>query len=251
VRQLYPSDAGAGEVDPVDFVAAESRPASDDRPWVLVNMIASVDGATHVEGRSGGLGGPADTAMFRALRGVPDVILVGAGTVAAETYHPPTAPDEIRAARLARGQAALPRIAMVSSRLGIEPDAPVFDGDDPATRPVIVTTTAADPARVERLAAVADVVQAGDRHVDLVAALRGMRRGGARCVLCEGGPTLNGTLLDAEAVDELCLTTAPLVLGGDASPIIKQATSRPRRVRLDRILEADGLLFSRYLFPAG
>jgi riboflavin biosynthesis pyrimidine reductase len=243
VRQLLPPSPG--DVDPVAVVASEARPAPRHRPWLLMNMIASVDGATRVAGRSGGLGGPADVAMFHALRGIADLILVGTATVAAETYHPPSATPEVRAARSARGQDPLPRLAIVTASLRIEPTAEVFA--DPWSRPIVLTTTDADPDRVAALAPVADVVTAGEGTVDLAGAL-GALRSTAACVLCEGGPTLNGSLLDAGVVDELCLTVAPLVLSGEPSPIIKGATSALRTVRLDRILEADGLLFLRYLW---
>ena len=50
--------------------------APEDRPFVLVNMIESIDGGAVVDGVSGGLGGEADKIMFRAVRAVPDIILV-------------------------------------------------------------------------------------------------------------------------------------------------------------------------------
>jgi riboflavin biosynthesis pyrimidine reductase len=53
------------------------------RPTVRLSMIASIDGATAVAGVSGGLGGPADQALFAVLRGQADVVLVAAGTVRA------------------------------------------------------------------------------------------------------------------------------------------------------------------------
>src|SRR5947199_10649134 len=88
MRELFP--VPGDDVDPLERYAGDNRshPAGD-RPWVLVNMIATVDGATAVEGRSGGLGGPADKLVFQAIRAVSDAILVGAGTVRAESYGPP------------------------------------------------------------------------------------------------------------------------------------------------------------------
>ena len=84
-------------------------------------MVASVDGATAIDGVSGGLGGPADKQVFSAIRGVADVILAGAGTVRAERYGPPRTPPSIQAARRARGQAAKPRLAVVSRSLDLDP----------------------------------------------------------------------------------------------------------------------------------
>ena len=55
-------------------------------------MIAIIDGATAVSGLSGGLGGPADQALFAVLRSQADVVPVAAGTVRAEHYGPSKAP---------------------------------------------------------------------------------------------------------------------------------------------------------------
>src|SRR5688572_5097726 len=106
MRQLLPVVA---DVDPVAAYGADARRHRDERPWRLANMVASADGAAHVDGRSGGLGGPADRAAFHAIRGVADVIVVAAGTVRAEGYRPPRQPEpDVATGRRARGQAERP-----------------------------------------------------------------------------------------------------------------------------------------------
>src|SRR5690349_16264359 len=102
MRQLLP--AQLDDVDPFALYAADARPRVGDRPWLLANMIASLDGATHVDGLSGGLAAPADRVTFRAIRAVADIILVAAGTARSEQYHPITTTPEIAQARAARGQ---------------------------------------------------------------------------------------------------------------------------------------------------
>ena len=134
---LHPETGGP--VDPVEAVAAEARPPLPDRPWVLTNMVASADGATAVAGLSGQLGGPADQAVFAALRGVADAIVVGAATVRAERYRVPgLGGDQQQAGRAARGQAPRPRIVVVTASLGLDPELPLFT--EPDHRPVIATT---------------------------------------------------------------------------------------------------------------
>src|ERR1043165_7544267 len=88
VRQLFPVPGGS--VEPLDVY--RDLPVVDGRPAVRLNMIASVDGSTAVDGLSGGLGGPADRKVFAALRSLADVVLVAAGTVRAENYGPGTLP---------------------------------------------------------------------------------------------------------------------------------------------------------------
>jgi riboflavin biosynthesis pyrimidine reductase len=244
MRRLWPE---AGEVDDVAaLVAAEARPAPPDRPWVLVNMVASLDGAITVDGRSGGLGRPADKAMFSALRAVADLVLVGAGTARAEGYGPARPSEATQAARLRRGQAAVPRIAVVTGSLDLDLASPLFS--DATARTIVVTHQQADPARRAAAAQVADVVVAGSGAVDLAAALRSLRDLGASVVACEGGPRLNGDLVAADLVDEWDLTVSPLLVGGDSGRAAAGAGHPDgRELVLDRVLEGDGLLLTRWV----
>jgi riboflavin-specific deaminase-like protein len=245
VRQLAPEPLDVDDLD--RFEAQLPRPAPTGRPWVLTNMIASVDGAVAVDGVSGPLGGPADRIVFRALRGLADVILVGAGTAREEGYRPPRVDDHVRELRRARGQADRPRLAVVTNALHLDPSLPFFD--DPDNRPLVVTTTAAPE---ERRAAVADrseLVLAGSDGVDLAEALRLLYDAGARTVLAEGGPTLNGALVATGLVDEWRLTVSPVLAGGRAPRTAVGGADLGTRYRLDRVLAADDLLFLRFLRP--
>lgn len=246
VRQLLPTVDGAAvdDVDPVAAYAADDRPTPDDRPWVMVNMVASTDGATAVDGRSGALGGPADKRVFAAVRAVADVVLVAAGTVRAERYGPPRPSDVVRAQRRSRGQSEAPRVAIVTRRLDLDLDTALFTGAEAPPFVIVPESTAAD-----RLAPVqerAHVVRAGARDVSLPIALRALFAEGARIVLVEGGPSLNGTVVADDLVDELCLTLSPLLVSGDSARIAHGDRSVTERLRLRRILEEDDLLFLRY-----
>lgn len=232
-----------------EMIAAEPRPAPADRPWVAVNMVTSADGATQVDGVSGPLGSDADMAVFVALRAASDVILAGSSTVTAERYRPPMGNEARRARRTARGQQPLPRIAVVSNRGDVDLSLPMFVDARPDSRPIVLVAEGVPDERRTALDAVADVLEVGDERVDLLRALRSLRdAAGAEMVLCEGGATLNGLLVDADLVDEWCLTLAPMVVGGDA---VRGAHSpgggTARAMRLARVLEADGELMLRYV----
>jgi len=248
VRKLYPPSEAAADVDPIAAYGDVARPAPDARPWVVVDMISAADGATNIDGRSGGLGGAGDKAVFRSVRAAADVILVGSGTFKADGYGPPRLADDLQQARRARGQAPQPRIAVVTGTLGLDLDAAFFT--DSPNRPIVVTAAAADPERREAAAAVSEVVIAGaGASVDVGAALGALADGGARVVVCEGGPTLNADLARADLVDELCLTVAPFVAGGHSKTIFAGAElADPLRFRVAHVLEGDdGYLFVRYL----
>jgi riboflavin biosynthesis pyrimidine reductase len=238
MRQLLPE-----AVDDVDVAQAyrdDARRAPAGRPWVLVNMIASIDGATTVGGVSGPLGGPADRVVFAAIRSVPDVIVAGARTVRAEGYGPARA----------QGDRPPPRIAVVTGSGDLDPGLRLFTEADPdLPPPLVLTCEACPPERRAALAEVAEVVVAGTAIVDLAAALGELARRGVAIVLSEGGPTLNGQLVAGGLVDEWCASVAPaLVAGASSRPAAGgPPTDGALAMRLERLLAADDLLFARYV----
>ena len=240
MRRLLPSvdspdDSPIDLDDPYPGVRRDPPPG---RPWVLVNMVTTADGATAVGGVSGDLGGAVDRAVFGSLRRVADVVLAGAETVRAEGYGQ---------ARARRDGSPGPRIAVVTRSGHLDVDAKLFRGDQP---PLVLTCEACPADRVEALRAVAEVVVVGDEFVDLAAALAELHRRGARVVTCEGGPRLNGQLIELDLIDEWCVTVDPSLAGGwsKRSSLADEAPrGGPRRLRLDQLLEADGVLLARYV----
>ena len=234
------------DVDPVAAYADDPRPAPPDRPWVLMNMIASVDGGTAIDGVSGGLGGEPDKEVFRAVRGVADAILVASATVRAETYGPPQTPPSIQDQRRARGQSPKPHMAIVSSKLDFDFDAPLFH--DPDAPCHLFVPEDAPPDGAGLVPDDVDVARIGQGQVDLVGALQSLKASGLGTVLCEGGPTLVGQLVAADVVDEVCLSLSPSLIGGDS----KRITNGPAvagglsRLSLTRVFELESFLFLRY-----
>jgi riboflavin-specific deaminase-like protein len=244
MRALLPHPEA--DIDAEAWVLGERREAPEGRPWVLLNMVTSVDGATSASGRSGGLGSPADRQVFHALRATADVVVAGAGTVRAEHYGPPRVTPELQQWRRERGQAPLPRLAVVSGRLALDLADPFFT--EAEVHPLVITV---DGAPAERLAAtreVAQVVVAGSAHVDLGSALDQLHALGARTVLVEGGPTLNGQLVAADLVDEVCLTLSPSLVGGASHRLaVGEGEGGFTPLRLDRVLADGDHLFLRYV----
>jgi riboflavin-specific deaminase-like protein len=240
VRQIFPS--AAADIDPV--AAYDEARVANGRPWVVTDMVASVDGGTAVAGRSGGLGSPGDKAVFRALRSIADVILVGAGTARAENYRAVTLDEPTRHRREARGQRAVPRLALVSGRLDLDPRSAMFT--DAAEAPLVFTTSRAAEGSA-RFAGVAEVVAAGDDAADLPTVMAELANRQVGIVLVEGGPTLNGQMVAAGLVDEWCLSVAPMLLAGESARVAHgPAPDAPVALRLHRLLEEDGYLFATY-----
>ena len=117
----------------------------------------------------------------------------------------------------------------------------------PADRPIVITTSTADPDRLAAVAPLADVVEAGGAAVDLAIALAELRGAGVGVVVGEGGPGINGQLVAAGLVDELCVTLSPRLVGGSSSRLAVGPAAAPSDLRLAHLLEEDGLLFLRYL----
>ena len=252
VQQILPT--WIDDVDPLDVYSAEPRPAPVDRPWVMVNMIASVDGATAVNGLSGDLGGPADRAVFRAVRACCDWILVASGTAGAEGYRTPNSDEAAVQRRLAAGRSPSPRLAIVTASGALDPTIPALvnttTGDEQGhdRRTLVITGEAADAARLAEIDA--EIVRLPMPVPQPGAALAELHRRGAAVVLCEGGPTWNGRMTEAGLVDELCLSISPILAGGTSSRIVADAARAvPTRMRLSRLLAEDDLLFARYTRP--
>jgi riboflavin biosynthesis pyrimidine reductase len=241
MRMLFPESGEA--IDPA--VVYADLPHNDSRPAVRLNMIVSVDGGTSWNGVSGALGGPADHALFSVLRSFADVVLVASATMRGEHYGPAVLAPHVQDARRARGQAPVPRIAVVSRACRFDWSTPFFTAA--TARPIILTVSSAPEADRARAAEVADVIVAGDNDVDLSDAVGELGSLGAKNVLAEGGPTLNGELARAGLLDELCVTLSPLLASGDAKRIIAGSTlDALEPLALCTICEEDDYLFLRY-----
>jgi riboflavin biosynthesis pyrimidine reductase len=213
-----------------------------DGPWLRVNFISSIDGAATIDGRSGGLGTPADHRLFELLRRTTDAVLVGAGTVRSEGYVDLRVSDESAAWRVARGMPAHPVFVIVSGSLDLDPASDIFA--KAPVMPVIVTTGRHDTSAFEGLA---HIVVAGDGTLDVHAMLTALRGMGLACILNEGGPSLFRSLLEAGVVDELRLTVSPMVVG-DGKHITGGELSTLVEAGLGEVLYGDGTLLYGYLF---
>lgn len=238
MRRLLPTPD-----DDVDLRAAYAYP--QDRPWVRANMVSSADGSAVADGRSEALSGPADKRVFGVLRGLCDVVLVGAGTARAEGYRGPKPKPSYAEHRAGFGQRSAPVLALVSGRLDLDPASELFTGTE---RTVVLTSATADASAQARLAEVADVIVAGTERVDLGAVVDALVSLGLPRVLCEGGPHLLADLVQAGRLDELCLTVSPRLAGGEGPRIVDGLElDRVAELDLAHLLEQDGNLMARYL----
>ena len=242
MRRLLP-DPGETSIDELldGYHPFESPPAG--RPFVGANMITTLDGRASIQGRSKDLGSEVDSEFLVKLRRRFDAVMVGAGTIRAERYGRIVRDADARAKRERIGLSPDPLAVIISGRLDLPFDAPIFTcgaGEvlifTSSDQPVPETAT---PTRVEQM----------NGPIAIEKVLGHLRNEcGIRAVLCEGGPQLFGQLEAADAVDDLFLTISPELVGGEPSPRILEGTlTEPRRKRLEELLEHDGELFARYV----
>jgi len=227
---------------PAENLSDDDLIADLDVPGVRVNFVSSIDGAAARDGRSAGLSDPGDKRRFELLRRVSDVVVVGAGTVRDEGYGAMRVSDASVRWRTAHGRGEHPVFAIVTAALDLDPASRIFA--DAPVRPVILTTEQA--AGKAAFADAADVVVAGSSRVDGALAVAALRERGLTRILCEGGPSLFGSFLAADVVDELCLTIAAILEGGEAPRIVHGDLPAARDMRLAAVQRTGDDLLLRY-----
>ncbi|NDB19193.1 MAG: pyrimidine reductase family protein, partial [Actinobacteria bacterium] len=216
MRQLFPDEREVGVADLAVEYLREQRPHSADRPFIRVNMVASLDGVTRgASGTSADVSGAEDREMLLMLRACADAVLVGASTVRAYPYRAPSAQPRWQQLREQAGLGPAPRLVIVSSR-GLAADNPCFA--DRANPPLVVVAGSCEETALSSMrGAGAQVLRLGDgpddRGVDMHDLLAALHDAGLSRIVCEGGPSLLSQLSDAGLIDELCLTTSPVWLG--------------------------------------
>jgi riboflavin biosynthesis pyrimidine reductase len=214
------------------------------RGWVRANMVSTLDGsASGADGVSGSVSSPVDKATFGVLRGLADVILVGAGTVRAEGYSAPTAKPQFADRREAGGQRPAPALAIVTRSGRLPTDTGLFNGPSPT---YVVTTSTAQLEPLRALAGPDRVMVAGDEDLDVEDAISVLAGRGLGRILLEGGPSLLGSALAANRVDELCLTWSPLLVGG-TGPRIALGPEVRLTTRPAHLIAAEDVLLGRWL----
>jgi riboflavin biosynthesis pyrimidine reductase len=239
---LFPAPAFSEQPESVDIDGPNARLELEQlyRPahaeWLRLNLVSSLSGsAVGSDGTSQGLTTRTDRRILGAIRRLSDVVLIGAATIRHEGYLLP------RTAVLA--------VVTASGDLGGHTLPTTLE---PGRLIVLCPPAVAGRVRASLSERPADIVTIADRtsHLaapDIIAALRNQ---GLLSIVCEGGPNLAAQLLSADLVDEICLTTSPVVNGG-AVPIFGREELREKRVELAQLLvDESSTLYARWSVAA-
>lgn len=244
MRRLYPELAE--EATPEAIYDDLSFPVLPDRPYVFANMVASVDGKAQLGASPAGLGSRVDGAILGRLRALPDAILEGAGTIRIDRVYA-AMPPPLAARRVGRGMTAQPRWAVLSWSGVVPAQDALFHRPE---LPTLLLTANVDAVRpILAAGGRVEVLPLGTGTDNVRAAFAALRsRYGVRSLLTEGGPTLLHNFLDLGLVDELFLTVAPKLVGGDVKTIVHGPPLGEHAAALDLVSlhEHESELYLRY-----
>jgi riboflavin biosynthesis pyrimidine reductase len=260
--------SGASGVDPLPAerpYGGALRFPDAPRPYVVVNFVASIDGVASLGITDGtdsttvGASSRADRYLMALLRACADVVVIGAGNLRATPGHQwvPAAVAGNHVAviseyRATRHGSPEPAPLVVVSASGDLPTHVALD--HPATSTAVLTS-ASGAAKVRRAHPLVQVIEAGTGGLMAGAAVIAAVSSafGSGMVLCEGGPSLFGSLLAARAVQELFLTVSPRIAGREHDQqrlgIVNAWAADPdalRRATLESVRRSEDHLFLRY-----
>jgi diaminohydroxyphosphoribosylaminopyrimidine deaminase / 5-amino-6-(5-phosphoribosylamino)uracil reductase len=198
---------------------------ADDRPWIVLKLAVSADGAiADATRRPRWITGPASRAEVHHLRAGSDAIAVGVGTALAD--NPALTVRDALVPRVA------PRRVVFDSTLRTPLDAVLVR--TASQTPTILVARNPDPVRQRRLEDVGVVVITAATTRD---ALMQLRQREIQSILVEGGAKLAGSLIADELVDRLIIFQSPIELGSgglnalaDAPPGFAESLDRRRIV---------------------
>ena len=240
MRRLLPDPGPTSVGEQLDELELVTE-AHDDRPYVITNFAITLDGRATIQGRSGPIGSDTDTQMLVGLRTKVDAVMIGAGTLRAERYGRIVPDPEKRARRERDGLPHDPLAVVVSGRLDIPWDAPLFtEGGGPGADLHRVRDGAArypDPGRRRPPPGSRRPGRGPDPPAHRARRPRPALRGRAPAArpADRGGPGRRAFV-----------THAPKLAGGEGPGLATGLPELERPLELAWLLEQDGELFARY-----
>ncbi|RLI79948.1 2,5-diamino-6-(ribosylamino)-4(3H)-pyrimidinone 5'-phosphate reductase [Archaeoglobales archaeon] len=225
------------------------------RPFIFVNIAASIDGKISNEDRVQlRISSPKDLERVDKLRASADAIMVGIGTVLSDNPSLTVKSRELREERRRQGKDENPIRVVTDSKCKIQINAKVLDSQ---AKTIIAVSKSASKNRIREVSERAEIVVFGDDLVDLKSLMEYLYLKGVKTIMVEGGGTLISSLLREKLIDEIYIYYGPIIIGGSKAPTIcnGQSFNPPIKVELLSVERMDrGLLTKwrvRYLTSQG
>jgi riboflavin biosynthesis pyrimidine reductase len=251
VQLIFSPEGGAPRtLDDADLVELYRHPVPEGRGWVRSSFVMSLDGSVQgPDGRSGSINTESDHHVFALQRALADAILVGANTVRLEGYRAVDLEPWQLEIREQEGLAPYPMLVIISATADLDPViATPAEGVGGAV--MIITTPGKSADDLGPLRDAGITVLEAEGTLDMAQIVDQLAGGGFQRLLCEGGPRLHNDLHAAGVMDEVCLTLAPVVVGGQGSRSTSGAALPvPSHFQLHHAMYGDdGALFTDYRF---
>ena len=254
VLKLFPEPTARLAAE--DVYSNISFPMREARPYVIINMVSSLDGKVVSHGKASQIGSSTDRTLMRALRAHADAVMVGAGTLRAEKLRLDV-PEDLSQERESRGLKPQP-LAVVATISGDVPLEENLLGSSPDNLLILASSEVPQfyLAKLSRVASVEIVPDGmGNSRLDPAAVLETLKnRRAVDLLLVEGGPSLNHALISSGLVDELFLTLSSKLLGGEKRETLNILEGHPltqntEQPELTSIHLSGNELFLRYTLP--
>ncbi|MFM1826395.1 MAG: hypothetical protein RLZZ37_1030 [Actinomycetota bacterium] len=175
-----------------------------EKPWIRANMVQTLDGSVLDSlGSTELITNDIDKSVFRTLRQLSDVVIVGSKTASKNKYQDIKINEQNKEIRRKLKLKPNPRLAIISNNLNFDHN---FFTNWQDNLPPLIYTHKENQIQVEKYQNLAEIVLCGQNQVDLKAVKKDLIQKSFKRILCEGGPTLLNSMFQNNLIDELDLT---------------------------------------------
>lgn len=218
-----------------------------EKPWIRANMVQTLDGSVlDSQGSTESITNEIDKYLFRTLRQLSDVVIIGSKTAIANQYQDIKINEQNKELRKKLRLTLKPRLAIISNNLNIDDNFLSNWQDD---LPPIIYTHEENQVKVTRFKNLAEFVFCGKNQVNLKAVKKDLLQKSFKRILCEGGPTLLNSMFQNNLIDELDLTLQVKLSNSNDPLKIAQGPILNPAVQLQpiQVIQHEKTLLLRYL----
>lgn len=224
-----------------------------NRPIVALNMVTSLDGKVTMGGslKPGSIGSSFDRQTMNMLRSHFDAVLAGGNTIRQHPFYLGV-PEDMETLRMEKGLAPQPLTILLTASGNLESNSPLFR--NPPRPPIIFTSRqgSLSLAKAIREQTRVEIFEENTALIDILALL--FKKYHVKCLLLEGGPSVNYQFFKQKLVDEVFLTVAAKLVGNinDLTMVMGEGVlPQPQALHLHSVNQYGDELFLRYQISWG